>query len=645
MRFLRHLLLLPLLPLVAAFPATAAKWEPISADLVAIDDCPVDPGCPAAVLRYEVLLDNGGLHTRLTHHVILKVFTSEGLGAATVKVPWVVGDWNISALRARSVAADGSVAELDPQSVREETVVKVRGYWRKQLSFEIPGAAAGSYLEYYYEANYDYQIGYYAWYLQGDWPVVQASIAIVPGRTGFAPRPQELDGARVTRDTDDKGRARYNMHNIRALKDEPMMPPDNAVRGRMILYPSEPWWSIASVGTDGYEEVQKYFKRSSKAKKLARQIAAEASGPADIVEKIYVWLQDNIENSGYEESEEGEVSSDDRNLYVDDVVTQGSGTGQDIVRLFVFLVRQAGIEAEVAWVASREDEFFNPETFLPNDFTGEIGAVQLGNEWRFYDPGTRYCPPGMVRWDREGVDVNALVTRKGGGFLRQVPWSRADDNLLQRETVLSLEEDGSVRADVSVEAHGLAGVELRNGLDHMTDSDRVGWYEERLEKAFPGVEMETVELLNLSRWREPLQVRLTFHAKQWADGAGSRLLLPAAPYQASLGNPLTAAERQNPVYFRRTSHVHDTVTIHLPEGYEVESLPGGRTKDVRAVRYEAAFAQEADTIRLERDMKIDVLLVEADLYDVIQDVYKSAARSDGAQIVLRRTAAAAEAGR
>jgi hypothetical protein len=636
-RLVRSLVVVGILWLASPPPRAAVRWEPIPAELAAIEDCAAEPGCPAAILLSEALLDNEGPHTRLSHHVIIRIFKPEGLDAATIKLPFVVGASSIRDLRGRSVSPDGSQVELDPASVIEETVVRRRGYWRKRLSFEIPGARAGGLLEYAFSRNYEYSVGYLDWWVQDSLPILRASISIVPGPGSLGPRLVRLGG--ITKDEDAAGRPRYNLTDIPSFVDEPLMPPEDAVRGRLVLYPGDPWWSYQTLGAEHFEEVTRFFRRSSRAKKLAREIVGEAGDPQAALERIYAWIQDNLDNTSYQESAEGEVAGE-KNLYVDDVLDRGQGTDADLARLFVFLVQQAGLEAAPALVSTREDDFFRPDTFVPSDLDGELAVVLLNGDWRFFDPGTRYCPSNVVAWQNQGVDLNAIVARKGGGFLRRVPAGLGDDNLLRRETTITLAGDGGMRAEASLEAHGLAGAELRNALDHRTDADRVAYFDEDLEGAFPGVTVEALEVTNLPRWSEPLRLRLAFTVPGWAKGAGSRLLVPAAPFQAGRSNPLVADRRRNPVYFLRTHRVKDETIVRIPEGYVVESLPNRRTKDAGALRYEAQFAERDGAVRCSRDWKVDVLLVEPNLYDVVRDVYGAAFRVDGSQIVLRRADAA-----
>jgi len=631
-------LLAPLL-LSTLLPNTtqAASWDPLPPELVAIEDCPREPGCYAAVLLQEALLDNEYARAHVTHHRVVKIFKADGLDAATIKIPYVVGQWHISELQGRTIRPDGTVVDLDPSSAREQTATKRRRYRSKVITFDMPAAEVGAVLEYRYTVIRQYRIGSYTWEVQEGIPVLQASLTLVPGEIAMTPRLLAPQGVRVTQDEDEKGRGRINMLNISSFKDEPFSPPDWEVRTKLFLYPSNPWWTLAGSGS-GYEEhLKKYFKRSSKTRKLVKQIVGEATDPEVKLERIYRWIQDNLDNTSYRETTEGEEEQEERNLYVDDVILAGQGSRVDLTKVFIYLARQAGLDAAGALVAERDTFFFDPSIFVRSDLNSLAGAVKLNGSWEFFDPGTRYCPFRMVGWEKEGVGDNAVVTREGGGVLARVPMSRAADNLSHRSLRIQLEPEGGMSAEVELEVHGLAGAEMRNALDHRTAEERRTDLEESLEEEFGGVELEDLEYPNFDAWTEPLQVRYQFRADEFAAAAGSRMLVPAAPFHSDSVNPFSATVRNYPIYFRRTYKNVDDVTIQIPEGFEVESLPTRRKSDIQALRYEIQFEQEPGEIRVNREMMVDILLVEPPQYRTIRRLYGVRAQADGSQIILRKT--------
>jgi len=572
---------------------------------------------------------------------VIKIFKSDGLDVATVKIPFVVGRSQVTDIRGRTIRADGSIEKLDPNSAREQTVAKARRYRQKDITFDMPGAEVGAVLEYQYTFIINYRLANFSFTIQAGVPVLEAVLHVVPGETNYTPKLLAAKGLRLTQEVGKKGRMTLTVRNVPSFKEEPYMPPEGEVRGVLYLYPANPWWNFGSIAY-GYDEfIKKYYKRSSKTRKLTKQVIGEADTPAAQIERIYRWIQDNIDNTTYRETAEGEEEQEERNLYVDDVIAAGKGTYSDLTRLFVYMARQAGLDAHVALVSTRDEAFFKEDTFIPWDLNQELAVIKRGDRWKFYDPGTRYCPIGMVDWESEGVGNNAVIARGTGGMLTRVMPSRARDNLTKRVTRMTLDAEGGVTAEVTVTRGGLAGVAARNRIDHQTAEERRSDLEESLGSGFAGVELEELEIVNLDEWDEPLQVRYSFRAEQFGTSAGSRLLIPALPYHHGNTNPFSAQERTNPIYYTHTYKNIDELTIELPEGYTVESLPTPRKSDIQALFYRTTFHQEPGEVMVNREMMVDILLIEPAQYKMVRRLYQVAAQTDASEIVLKASAAPA----
>ena len=625
LRFLPLLLLL----LSSAIPATLAAWEPIPAEFLEIDDCPTEPGCSALLLRDDITWDNEYDKTRMWHHRVIKVFTQEGLDAASVKIPKWVGEWEVRDVEGRTVRPDGTEVKLKPNSALEETVQKGRGYRAKEISFQMQGVEVGSILEYRYKKVFTGHIGYFTWWIQGEYPILKAVMKIRSPHFSIRNIPVGLKGVSMRNTVGEDNFGVLTVRHIPSLKYEPFMPPVREASGRIVFRPTTRTRSLRDIraGYDGY--LKGYYKRSSKAKKLARQVLAEGESPEDKLLSAYHYIQKNFDNTWFRQSSEGEVA-EGRNLYVDDVVVSGQGSGRDLTRLLVFLARQAGFQAEVALVATRDSVFFREELRSRSDFSDELAAINLDGQWKFYDPGTPYVPVGMVSWEKEGVAPNALLPE---GRMTTVPPSRADDNQRKRTTRIVLDPDGGMTAEVEIEYHGLSGARVRNQVDHMTADERHQNLEEGLKELFPGAELEDLEYVNLEDWTRPLELRYQVRVEQYATAVGGRLFVPMVLYPEQ--NPFTTEDRRHPIYFHQSARQIDKATLEVPEGYEVESLPYGRTVDFKALRYRMRIRNEdPQVIETSRDLLVDTLLVDASNYDMVRELYEEAARVDGQQIVL-----------
>lgn len=628
---------------LAAAPAAAGvKWEPLPADRVDAGDCPKEPGCPAAVVWEETLLDNSYLNARVEVHRIVKIFKPDGLKKASFSIPYVVGEWSVKDLEGRTIRPDGSVADLDPRSAIVQTVVKASGFRGKELQVEMPAAEVGALLEYRYRQIHAYQFGSYEWQPQEDVPILRSTL-LVKGASLWQPIAVNMEGIKKAMDVDAEGRTRIVLTDVPSLPDEPLMPPAGEVRGRILLAgPTPPLWTWSRVGGNVHDYFEKYYSRSKQARRLTEELLRETTDPEVKLQKLYAWVQDNIDNTSFQETREGEVESEHRNIYVDDVLASRQGTFEDLVRLFVFMAREAGFDASVALVATRDEAFFRKDLRDVSQLNGEVAAVHQADEWKFFDPGTRYIPFGLVGWQNEGVWENAVITRPASGILVRIPPSPAAGNLHLRRVRVRLGPGGAMSGEVQEEAHGLTGAAIRNDVDHLGDGERRARLQDDLGELREGVKVADLAYANREAWGEPLRAAYRVEAGGYAVPAGTRLLVPAIAFP--FHNPLHAPERRTDVYFERTVKRVEEMTLEVPERYEVESLPAPDLLDLGKVRYNINFQQVDGEVRVTRSLTNDVVLIDVDHYGRIRELLDEATRLDASQIVLRRAAGAEEAG-
>jgi len=79
------------------------------------------------------------------------------------------------------------------------------------------------------------------------------------------------------------------------------------------------------------------------------------------------------------------------------------GTGLDIDLLFSALATAAGFEARFAMISDRGQVFFNPRMAQAYFMRAYEVAVQVNDQWRFFDRQSTYVPFGMLRWQEEGT--------------------------------------------------------------------------------------------------------------------------------------------------------------------------------------------------------------------------------------------------
>jgi hypothetical protein len=79
----------------------------------------------------------------------------------------------------------------------------------------------------------------------------------------------------------------------------------------------------------------------------------------------------------------------------------------------------------------------------------------------------------------------------------------------------------------------------------------------------------------------------------------------------------------------------DDVTIELPPGWQVNSVPPPQDQDVKAVAYSLKVEQSPGSLRLTRKLTIDMLLLESKLYPALRSFFQIVRTGDAEQVVLQ----------
>src|SRR5262249_44756823 len=156
-----------------------------------------------------------------------------------------------------------------------------------------------------------------------------------------------------------------------------------------------------------------------------------------------------IRNLSYERqrtSEEEKKENLKSNSNAQEVLQHGYGTAWEIDALFVAMARAAGFDASVIGVNDRHERSFTKILLSLEQVDGRAVLVKLNDRDIVLDPGTRFCPYGMLRW--RYADSTALNFKPGGGFITTPGPS---SSLLHRTVRLALAADGSAKGEITVE--------------------------------------------------------------------------------------------------------------------------------------------------------------------------------------------------
>jgi hypothetical protein len=608
-------------------------WQPLSPQDQQIKEVPGNPGAAAIQLYYANQLHDNERYE--FYYKRIKVLNDSGKQYADVEITGNL-DSKITNLKARTIHPDGSIVEFTGKPF-DKTIFKGRGFKLAAKTFTMPEVTVGSIIEYKYRLE-----NYFSdtWVLQHDLFTLKEFVSFEPGQYG-----QGLSW--VGRNMQDhqpvKKGTRWEMRwdNVPAFEVEANMPPERNYKPTIQFYylgyqvsSSEKFW--LEVG----KYVNEYYERYIGNRKEIREAAAEAIGtetdPEKKLRKLYDRAQ-QVKNLSYErqmtaQEKKKEKIKDNENL--GDMVKRGYGDSDDITAFFVGMARASGFEASLLLASNRREDFFSDKLLTLDNLTGRVAMVNLNGKMLYLQPGVRYCPFGLLHWTNTSTE--ALKFDKKGGSFVLVPGFNNDKSITRRIATAELSEDGSLRGDISVEFNGQEALQHRLDSNGDDDASRKKDLEDELRNWLPTGAV--VKLAKVEGWESPYQplvAHFTLELPDYAVVAGKRVLLPSLLFQSQQKDAFKHVERKYPVYFPYPFSERDRVTIKIPSGYSLESLPPRQDLSLDFARYQTAAAYDGKQFTAERAFGFNAVFVQLAKYPELKDFMSKVKAGDEQQAVLK----------
>ena len=623
--------------------ASGDEWQPISQEELKMTSLPEAPGASAVILYRQVDRDDG----RTAHefnYIRIKILTEEGRKYGNVEIPFLKETGTVQGIKARSIRADGSIAQFDGK-VYEQTIVKAKGFKYLAKTFTLPDVQIGSIIEYHYTTDYNDAYVYDSnWVLSDELFTKRAKFTLKPS-PDFSLRwtlPEGLPpGTQPPKE--DHGTIRMESQNIPAFLVEDFMPPENEMKYRVdFIYSDEispekdpaKFWKAESKKQN--EKVENFVNKKKAMEQALAQIVAPGDSQDAKLRKIYAKVQQlrnlNYENEKSQQEQKREKQKEVTN--VEDLIKRGYGYGTQITWLFMALARTAGFDASPVLVARRSDHFFKSTVMNARQLNDNVVLVKLDGKDLYFDPGTAFTPFGMLPWWE--TSVSGLRLGKDGGAWVETPLNDASQSKVERKTELKLDSEGTLSGKLTVTYWGSDAQSLRIEERIEDETSRKKLLEDMVRETVPAA--IEVDLVNKPDWNSSSPSLLTeysFKVPGWVAGAGKRALLPVGLFSSSEKSIFEHSARTYPVYFHYPYRKIDDITIELPLGWKVSSLAKPVDQDVKAAAYTMKSEDNSGSLHVTRVLRSDLVMVPPNSYGALRAFFQVVRTGDEEQVVLQ----------
>lgn len=559
----------------AGFAFAGGEWREVPPADLQLKTPKVDPNADAEVIFWEVRVDDSNPESLIMKHYIrVKIFTERGREKySKVDIPFVKG-MKIKDILARVVKPDGSIVELAKTDVFDREIAKADKIKVKAKSFAVPNMEVGVIFEYQYQEVTNFgSADDMRMLFQHDVPIQTISYYYKPG----------ADTRILSFNTDAKfvkdkgGFYRATMTDVPAIAAEPYMPPEDEVRSWMLLYytrrlkdTSTDFWSRLGGNIVYVYDVKDTLKPDKSLKAAVAEITAGSTDPEEQVSKIFDFCKTKIKNLSYDPT----MTDEDReklkpNKSTTDTYKKLQGTTNEVNELFASLTSALGIETRLAFGGDRSEKFFNVNQAHESFIHFASIAVKLGGRWKYFSPGDKFVPKGMLSWNEESTGV--LLLGYKDFITTETPDSTPKDSVAKRTGKFTLSEDGTLRGTVKIEYTGNFANEYKTDNYKETANKQEENLKEEIKKTMSTAEISDISIENVSDPEKPFVYNYKIVVPSYAQKTGRRLFLQPGFFTYGSSPVFTTADRKYSVFFHHPWSEEDTIEIALPKGFELEN--------------------------------------------------------------------------
>jgi Domain of Unknown Function with PDB structure (DUF3857)/Transglutaminase-like superfamily len=628
----------------SAVTTRAADWDPVTDAEKSMKTSPLDPGAGAVVLfkrgKIEVI-ERSSLFwvTRKQSYVRIKIFNDAGRDAGSVSID-SFKDVRVSRIEGRTILPSGEVIPLDSSKVfTGKAYQNGKKFAILKTSFTFPNVVPGAIIEYQVEENED-------WFYPAPWifdtqdvGTLNSTLDVTIGpRLGMSQYPLETNVNKIAVQQSQTVQGtlfHFAVNNLRPIQNEPFSLPFRDLAAMVIFTPTQlgfggdvyplitKWDDVGSEVTREYNEM---LKTSKVTREKAKEISDKVPDPRKKAEAIYQYIQQNIASS--------DLAGVGLSRTADEIVTSKRGDPDDVNAIFVMMLKEAKVDAQLVLVATQNWQTLIRSFPNFNQFSRTVTRINFKDGAVFVDPSDAGAPFGELPWFDQGV-VGLAV--KGTKVQESpIPQGSADDNLSSLKSTTRVAKDWTAEGDSEVEFKGAEAIELRDDLIDDSPDQTEKFMTDFFASGHSDAEVTKVAHPDFHDSSQPLVLKA--HVKEALTnsvGPGELLLNPwlADQYERPL---FKAAVRHSAVKFNNPEKRVSTSIWELAPEIKVEQLPKDGKVDNDIGGFAHSCAQSAATVTCTRTFYLKKMQLQTTVeYLNAKKFFDDIAKNDQEVIFLR----------
>ncbi len=574
-------------------------------------------------------------------------------------------DESLTALKAYTYNIVGGEIEKTKLKGSDTFTEETTKYYKKE-KFTMPKLKEGSVVEFKYEITSPYFSSFNEILLQYDIPIVEQEIKVVTpeyfvyknASQGYLPfkvnsstkagsltLPKRTAGAGLG--IGGRAKAEYgatkidfinnvsvvNMNHVPALKKEVFVNSMNNYRSAIkyelqyIKYPNSPIENYTGTWEKIVKKIYEHpeFGNQLHAKRFYKDDLAQVlSSKTDEIEKvnaIFRYVQSRMNWNGL------------YGYYTDEGVKKAYGlkTGNvaDINLLLVNMLQSSGLKANPVLVSTRS----NGVPLFPTrqGFNYVVAVVEIGGKNIFMDATSKFSKLNMM--PKRTLNWAGRIVKEGGGStaVSLFPNYVSIENIMMS---IDLSAEGNVKGKARRVCRDYRAYNFRSSFSGMDEETYLG----KIEEKFSGVEIDEYKIKNKTKIGAPVNESFSFVSEAAADVIGDKIYVSPLFWFTKRENPFKLEERNYPVDYAFPWEDKFMVTVKIPEGYKIESIPEpvNIAMEEGVAEYKIRVASVIGGFQVLSNLKMNQAVIPPHQYEGLKEFYKALVEKQTEKVVLSK---------
>jgi hypothetical protein len=370
-----------------------------------------------------------------------------------------------------------------------------------------------------------------------------------------------------------------------------------------------------------------FFGSQIKKDLLKPYIAPVIAGKTDDMAKavaIYTYVQNAIKwNKIYSRGSDG----------VKKALDTHSGDVADINLALVAALKSAGIKAEAVLLSTRENGLINRLYPIESEFNYVIAKANIGDQSYLLDATDPLLPFGMLPLKCINDQGRVMSLDKPSYWIDLVATNQKKNSTSSLD--LTLQPNGKLKGNIVTYSSGYEAYEKRREIKKFNSIDE---YVENLDEKLGKVKILKSKIINIDSLDSPLGEQYEVEIDVFDNLNHNKFAFNPVLFDRHVVNPFKLEDRTYPVDWGMPSSDRYILTMHLPDGYSIDSAPQALSIGLpnQGGKFVTDFTGEGKTFTYSNVIQFNKSFYATEEYPYLKELYNKIIASEKADIVFSK---------